>query len=95
MPQSSSSHQQLGRMRRAFDGQKRRPQYDRDVIPQMAQTMKRRQIIEKTGISEGYLAQILSAKGARAKPEAALKVGPLPSCVFPELRPSVSRQGQT
>jgi hypothetical protein len=49
-------------MRRAFEGHKRRPQYDHDAIAQMAQTMTRRQIIEKTGISKGYLAQILRAK---------------------------------
>jgi transcriptional regulator with XRE-family HTH domain len=54
-------------MRRAFQGQKRRQRYDHEALVKMAKTMSRRQIMDKTGISEGYLAQILTAKGAKAR----------------------------
>ncbi len=56
-------------MRRAFQGQKRRLLYDHEAIVEMTKTMSRRQIIDVTGISEGYLGQILTAKGARPKPK--------------------------
>ena len=54
-------------MRQHFGGQKRRQRYDHAAIADMAKAMSRQQIIEKTGISKGYLAQILRAKGARRK----------------------------
>ncbi|HEV2604994.1 MAG TPA: hypothetical protein VGU24_15160 [Microvirga sp.] len=54
-------------MRRAFQGQKRRQLYDHAAIAEMAKTMSRQQIMEKIGISESYLAKILSAKGVRPK----------------------------
>jgi hypothetical protein len=54
-------------MRQHFGGQKRRQLYDHEAIVQMAKTMSRQQIMEKIGISESYLAKILSAKGAGAK----------------------------
>jgi hypothetical protein len=56
-------------MRRAFQGQKRRQLYDHEAIVEMTKTMSRRQIMDVTGISEGYMAQILTAKGARPKPK--------------------------
>ncbi len=57
-------------MRRAFQGQKRRQLYDHAAIVEMAKTMSRQQIVDKTGISESYLAKILSAKGVKAKSRA-------------------------
>jgi hypothetical protein len=54
-------------MRQHFGGQKRRQLYDHEAIVQMAKTMSRQQIMEKIGISESYLAKILSAKGVRPK----------------------------
>ncbi len=56
-------------MRQAFQAQKPGQRYDHAAIADMAKAMSRQQIIEKTGISKGYLAQILTAKGARPKPE--------------------------
>ncbi len=56
-------------MRRAFQGHKRRQLCDHAAIADMAKAMSRQQIIEKTGISKGYLAQILRAKGPRSKPK--------------------------
>ncbi len=56
-------------MRQHFGGQKRRQRYDHEAIVQMAKTMSRQQIMDVTGISEGYLGQILTAKGARPKPK--------------------------
>jgi hypothetical protein len=56
-------------MRRHFGGQKPRQLYDHTAIIETAKTMTRQQINQKTGISEGYLAHILTAKGARPKPK--------------------------
>ena len=54
-------------MRRAFQGQKRRQLYDHAAIVEMAKTMTRREIVQKTGISANYLDQLLLAKGGGAK----------------------------
>ncbi len=56
-------------MRLHFGSQRRRQLYDHAAIVEMAKTVTRRQIMDITGISEGYMAQILTAKGARPRPK--------------------------
>jgi hypothetical protein len=50
-------------------GRKAAQRYDHDAIVEMTRTMTRRQIIQKTGISGGYLQQILAAKGVKPGPK--------------------------
>ena len=49
-------------MKRPMTGRKAGQRYDHEAIIEMTRTMTRRQIIERTGISKGYLAQVLRAK---------------------------------
>jgi hypothetical protein len=44
---------------------RRRTVYDRAAIVEMAKTMSRRDIIEKTGISKSYLSQVFAAAGVK------------------------------
>jgi hypothetical protein len=54
-------------MSQPFGGQKRRPRYDHDALVEMARTMTRRQIVQKTGISASHLDQVLATKGVGVK----------------------------
>jgi predicted TIM-barrel enzyme len=50
-------------------GRKAGQRYDHEAIIEMTRTMTRRQIIHKTGISEGYLQQLLMAEGVKPRPK--------------------------
>ena len=52
-------------MRRIFQTRKFRQVYDPAAIVEMARTLSRTQIVEKTGISASHLSQILAAAGIK------------------------------